>query len=76
MNTSFTIIIIIIIIIIIYLFIYSFIFFHRVLVIKDSAKMEEPASLDTQTKAIVVFALQNGRHMIVTKVPTILFELL
>ena len=44
--------------------------------IKDPAKMEEPASLDTQTKAIAVFALQNGRHMIVTKVPTILFELL
>ena len=44
--------------------------------IKDAAKMEEPASLDTQTKAIVVFALHNGRHMIGTKVPTILFQLL
>ena len=36
---------------------------------KDAAKMEEPASLDTQTKVIVVFALHNGRHMIVAKVP-------
>ena len=44
--------------------------------IKDGAKMEEPARLDTQTKAIVVFVLHNGRHMIVTKVPTILVQLL
>ena len=37
--------------------------------IKDAAKTMEPANLDTQTKAIVVFALHNGRHMIATKVP-------
>ena len=37
--------------------------------IKDPATMEEPASPDTHTKVIVVFALHNGRHFIVTKVP-------
>ena len=36
---------------------------------KDAVKMEEPASLDTQTKAIAVFVLHNGRHLIVAKVP-------
>ena len=36
---------------------------------KDSAKTEEPASQDKQTKDVVVFALHNGRHTIVAKVP-------
>ena len=37
--------------------------------IKDAAKIMEPANLDTQTKAIVVFALRNGHQIIANKVP-------
>ena len=37
--------------------------------IKDPAKIEEPANPDTQTKAIVVFALHNGQQIIANKVP-------
>jgi len=39
-------------------------------VIKDPAKIMEPANLDTQTKAIVVFALRNGHQIIANKTPT------
>ena len=37
--------------------------------IKGPARIMEPANLDTQTKAIVVFALHNGLHIVATKVP-------
>ncbi|KAK2547036.1 hypothetical protein P5673_033195 [Acropora cervicornis] len=43
---------------------------RRVLVIKGPAKIEEPANLDTQTKAIVVFALHNGHQIIANKTST------